>query len=446
MPGQMIVVLALSFVFLLAALVAFEINDQENVTQWAQNDATVIRLKRMKSVLENVKPEKAGSFLESVSACHEGYTLTPSPIRLKNATAGPRNIGKTIRDRLSLDDDQIVVVRSQLTRGDFSYAQCEADEIELPTEGIVVSLELANGQWLNAEIHPHEWHFRDETILWVLRSVGVFLFVGTLAVIFIQRLTRPLRNLTDAAEQFGSGLNISQVEESGPPDLKRALKSFNDMQRQVSDEVTKRTNTLASISHDVRSPLTALRIKAELIEDDHIRQDLLNSIEKMERIIATSLDFLKGESESETLRKVDLASLIESECNDFADLGYPVQYQGVDHLKYSCRPEALSRALRNLVENGLRFGTTVKVELGKSDESIYLTVADDGPGIAPKDMEQALTPFMRLSKAREGNRGGFGLGLAISKAVAEGHGGELQLSTNEPTGLIATIRLPSLKG
>ena len=442
MPGQMIAVLTLSLVFLLAVLTALEINDQENVTEWAQNDLTVARLKRMKSILENVQPDKANSFLESASTCHEGYTLAPLPFRLLDANVGTRSISETIRDRLSLGDDQIVVSRTQLSRNDFSYARCDADEIELPIVGIVISLQLSTGQWLNAEVHPHEWHFRDGTILWVLRSIGVFLFVGTLAVVFIRRLTRPLRNLTEAAEKFGPGLNISQVSESGPPDLKRALKSFNDMQRQVSDEIAKRTNTLASISHDVRSPLTALRIKTELIENDQVRQGLLLSIEKMERMITTSLDFLKGESESEKLRNVDLASLIESECDDFADLGYSVQYHGLDHLEHCCRPDALSRALRNLVENGLRYGTNVRVGLEKNDDSIFLTVRDDGPGIAPEDVEQAITPFKRLSSERKGERGGFGLGLAIAKAVAEGHKGELRISDNEPNGLTVTIRLP----
>ncbi len=444
MEGQMIAILALSFALLLAVLALLEALEQEDVVEWAQNDFTVSRLRRMVPAVEFMSPERAGDFLEATSSCHEGYTVTdaPFPTRLSADSAA---IGARIARQLALDPDRVRAGRARLTHKDFSYGKCGPGAIEFPTEGVVISAKLRSGQWLNVEIHPHEWHVRRDMLGWITRSVGAFLLVGAIAVFFVRRLARPLNELTAAAREFGRGLQASSVREAGPPDLKRAIRSFNAMQQQVADELKRRTHALAAISHDVRSPLTALRIKAELVDDGETRRDLIASIDAMEKITASALDFLRGESRNEPMRNIDLGALLESECSNFEETGRRAVFVGEKSVHISCRPDALARAVRNLIDNAIKYGGAAEVALRSGPAFVAITVSDRGPGIPGDKLALALEPFERLSQARQGAQGGFGLGLAIVQAIVDGHEGELVLEANEPTGLIATIRLPRRK-
>jgi signal transduction histidine kinase len=442
MAGQMIAILALSFALLLAVLAVLEILDQEDVVEWAGNDLTVARLKRMRPAAELMSADQIGDFLAATSSCHEGYTVTDEPFEAVESSADTEDISRRLAHQLGLEPARVRVGRARLTRGDFSYRECGASAIDLPADGIVISLGLRSGRWLNAEVHPHEWHVRRDMVRWSTRSIGAFLLVGAIAVFCVRRLTRPLDELTGAARRFGDGLKLSPVEEGGPPDLKRAIRSFNAMQRQVAGEVERRTHTLAAISHDVRTPLTALRIKAELVADDETRRDLVTSIDDMERMTSSALQFLRGEFRTEPMRTIDVAALVESECINFEETGRRVTFAGETSLPYSCRPDALACALRNLIDNAVKYGGGAVVGLHRGQDAVAISVSDHGPGIPEDRRARALQPFERLSPASERDVGGFGLGLAIAQAIVEGHDGQLLLEANEPSGLIATIRLP----
>jgi signal transduction histidine kinase len=238
-------------------------------------------------------------------------------------------------------------------------------------------------------------------------------------------------------------MEATEVAEDGPIDLRRAIRSFNAMQRQVAGEMARRTGTLAAISHDVRTPLTALRVKAEMVDDPALRASLIGSVERMERIAASALEYLKGESRAEPMRAVDLSALLESECAEFEELGHDVSFVGEHGVQTTCRPEALARAARNLIDNAIKYGGSARVSLRVEPGFVVIAVADEGPGLPEDERRRAIEPFERLSTARETGSGGFGLGLAIVRAIAEGHEGELALTKNEPHGLLATIRLPA---
>jgi signal transduction histidine kinase len=214
------------------------------------------------------------------------------------------------------------------------------------------------------------------------------------------------------------------------------------MQRQVAEELARRTSTLAAISHDVRTPLTALRIKTELIEDAELREDMIASIHRMETITASALEFLQGGAHAEPMRCADLSELLESECQEFAEVGHPASFAGAYGIRCNCRPDALARAVRNLIDNAIKYGRAARVAVRADREQVEILVTDTGPGIAPELRERAVRPFERLSQTSRGGAAGFGLGLAVAQAIAAGHGGELILDANRPSGLIATIRLP----
>jgi signal transduction histidine kinase len=240
-------------------------------------------------------------------------------------------------------------------------------------------------------------------------------------------------------------MQATEVAEEGPVDLRRAIRSFNAMQRQVAGEMARRTGTLAAISHDVRTPLTALRVKAEMVDDPELRKSLIASVERMERITASALEYLKGESRGEPMRAVDLSALLESECAEFEELGHDVAFVGEYGVQGMCRPEALARAVRNLIDNAVKYGDATRVSLRTASNFVEIAVTDHGPGIPEEKLRLATEPFERFSTARETDRGGFGLGLAIVRAIAEGHEGDLVLQRNEPRGLVATIRLPAVR-
>ena len=442
MEAQMIAILALSLLSLLVALIALEVTGRKNALQTAQSSLTLSRLQQLYPMLQRVSAQELPSVIDVLSSCHEGYTLTEQPFAGGRAAVEADRLRSQLAQMLALDERRLSIRSALLTPDQFSYRKCSPAEIDLPAEGIVISLQLPSGKWFNKEVHPHEWHIREK-LGWLLRASAVFAFVGGIAIFFIHRLSRPLNRLSDGARRFGQGLEVSTLTEEGTTDLRRAIRAFNAMQRQVADEITRRTNTLAAISHDVRTPLTALRIKAEMIDDIQVRRELIASIDRMERITASALEFLRGQSRNEPLQRVDLSALIESECFDFEETGRSVTFAGEQGITCMCRPDALARAVRNLIDNAVKYAGAAIVSLRCEPDCVTIAVSDRGPGIAADQRDAALEPFGRLSPARENQEGGFGLGLAIAKAVAEGHDGELVLTDNEPTGLIATLRLPA---
>lgn len=436
----MIAVLAGSFLVLLALLAGLEIVDQGNLLGAVEHESTIRRLRLMRHALEYAPPADRSRLVAAASRCHEGYRLSASPLA---SQAGEANhVRDALAQQLRVAPHEVTVGRARLTRGDFAYAECAADEIDFPLNGLVVAQRLSDGAWLNAEIHPHEWHLHSDLLAWLIRSGAVFFVVGAAALIFVYRLSRPLARLTRAAEHFGAGLEVSPLPESGPSDLRRAVAAFNAMQGQVAGEIRRRTHTLAAIGHDLRSPLTALRIKAELVEDAQARADLVASIDRMDHMTTSVLEFLKGDSRSERLREIDLAGLLAHECEAARALELSASYQGPETLLFHGRPEALARAGRNLIENANKYATGAVVTLTHNADWVEIAVADEGPGVQPEEMERMTEPFERLSSARESGRGGFGLGLSIVRAVCEGHNGVLECRANAPTGLVAVMRLP----
>ena len=441
LQGQMVAVLALSLAALFSTLMVLELIERRDAVETAESSHTLERLKRLYPLIERIPAPDLPAFIDIASSCHAGHTVTDSPFPSNESMAETRGLHEQIARELSVDPQRVRVGRVRVTREDFSYRKCRDAEIQLPADAIVIGVQLASGQWLNTEVHPHESHIREK-LGGMLRVGGAFIVVGAIAIWFMRRLNKPLNSLTAAAQRFGSGLQPSMLEEDGPADLRRAIRAFNVMQQQVTEEIARRTSTLAAISHDVRTPLTALRVKAELIDDAAVREDMISSIDRMERITASALEFLKGQSRGEPLRVVNLSALLESECIDFEEQGLDVKFVGEQGIEQTCRPDALARAVRNLIDNAVKYGGSARVATQSLPDAVHISVSDHGPGIPADQLQHALEPFVRLSAARESNGSGFGLGLAVVKAVAEGHDGELSLAANDPSGVIATIRLP----
>lgn len=448
---QIFLILVLAFVVLLIGSTAYQVTQNRTAEEWAKSDFTVKTIAINLISLDRMRADEMQGFVETISSCDNGFTVTDEPYAPPEQTKVTQDIQRfivsgletTVRS-LSLDKslDDISVASATFTEKDFAFAKCEPGEFDFPMDGIVISVRLKSGEWLNLSVSEQKFEFGDESFSSAIQIGLFFLLVGVAALFFIRRLTRPLSNLTNAVSRFGTNLEVEDVEERGPADIRKAIGRFNAMQREVRDEVKRRTQMLASVGHDIRTPLTALRVKAELIENHEARTEIITSIAKMERITASALDYVRGESRSEPKQYVDLRALIESECSEFEELGQKVRFKGEDNLHYHCRPIALARAIRNLIDNAIKYGGSADVELVKGDEFIQIRVLDEGSGITDDQLANVFDPFTRLSEARESAQGGLGLGLAIAKAIVDGHDGVLRLEPNEPKGLSAVVELP----
>ena len=309
-------------------------------------------------------------------------------------------------------------------------------------EVLTLSLALPDGRWLNVErvLHP--------PIPQVMWPMALSLALSALAVaaavaLAVRRIVRPLKTLSAAAECLGRGEAVPAVPEEGPADVRGMTRAFNTMSERLTRFVTDRTRMLAAITHDLRTPITGMRLRAEMIEDAETRERILAGLNEMAEMTEAALAFAKADAKQEETRRIDLASLVQSIVDDFADAGHPVAYAGPERLEHPCRPTALKRALRNLVANAVTYGNRAEVALDTRDaQTVDVTVADDGPGIPADQLARIFDPFVRLEESRNRETGGSGLGLAIARSIARAHGGDVTLENRPEGGAVARLALP----
>ncbi|MBK1671593.1 hypothetical protein CKO28_26730, partial [Rhodovibrio sodomensis] len=308
-------------------------------------------------------------------------------------------------------------------------------------ELLTLSLRLPDGSWLNVErvLHP--------PIPQVIWPMALSLALSTLAValavaLVVRRIVRPLNTLSDAADRLGRGEHLEPLPEEGPADVRRTTHAFNVMSDRLTRFVADRTRMLAAIAHDLRTPITGMRLRAEMIEEEETRARMLAGLNEMAEMTEAALAFAKADAQAEDSRRVDLASLVQSVCDDFADSGAAVTFDGPERLDHTCRPTALKRAVRNLIANAVRYGSSAAVTLARDETAITLSVADDGPGLPADQLERVFDPFVRLEESRNRETGGSGLGLSIARNIARAHGGDVTLRNRNAGGAAAHLTLP----
>lgn len=285
-----------------------------------------------------------------------------------------------------------------------------------------------------------------EIIAWPVRLLLTLLvllvFVAILAALAVRTLTRPLAVLADAATELGRDIRRPPLEVSGSLEVRRAAQAFNTMQEQLIRYIENRNRILAAISHDLKTPITRLRLRTEMLEDAPAQEKFLADLDDMQHMVQASLDFLRGGEESEPVALVDVNALLESLQEDAEDTGHQVQINGTAQQPLRCRPLALKRCLTNLVDNALKYGQCAEIAVMDTANRLTLAIRDRGPGIAPAELERVFEPFYRLEGSRSRDTGGTGLGLSIARNIARAHGGELILRNRPQGGLEALVELP----
>jgi signal transduction histidine kinase len=280
----------------------------------------------------------------------------------------------------------------------------------------------------------------------VLGTIG-FIVLNLAALLWwaTRGLTAPLTRFAHAAESFSLDVDPALLpEEDGPKEIRTVSRALNRMRARIRRMVEDRTHMLAAVSHDLRTPITRLRLRAEFIDDDTIRDPMFRDLDQMSRMVHAALSYLRDGEKLQSGSLFELASVAQTICHQFADIGADVRYKGPNQLLVSGRLDELQSAITNLVENAIKFGTHAIVQVRPaSPRTVEIDILDDGPGISDAEKAVMLKPFTRGDEARSMNDlAGFGLGLSIARAVAEAHGGELLLLDGQPSGLIARLRLP----
>ncbi len=302
-----------------------------------------------------------------------------------------------------------------------------------------VSVPLKSGLWLNVTVTPRGGGPHASPLLVQFATMAAFSALGIVFV--LSRLTQPLRGLAQAAAALGRGELAAKLEERGPREVLDTIRAFNDMQERLSRFVLDRTKMLAALGHDLRTPITTLRLRAEFIEDDEIRQKIQETLDDMFEMAEATLSFAKEEAAQEKTRLVDVGALISTVCADLSDTGFPVDCTEPGSFTIRCRPMGLKRALRNILENAVAYGRRARVFVEHRRGDVAVLIDDDGPGIPGRDMERVFSPFVRLENSRNTETGGVGLGLAIARSIVRSHGGDITLQNRSEGGLRVTITL-----
>jgi signal transduction histidine kinase len=387
------------------------------------------RLLAIKRAVMRVPPAEREAVAHDLSGgpVDAHWSLTEHAVAGGGDAARWENLGRRLREVLpEIAEDGLVIGAHR--RG--------ADDPHLA----LVSMRLPDQSWVNVGLvaPPLRAAGSHGTLLSTsLMALGALL----VSVLLVGWLTRPLSLFAEAAKGFYRTRSVTPLPETGPREVRDLAAAFNDMQKRIAALIDDRTQALAAVSHDLKTPITRLRFRIEDLTDP-ARAAIAADLDDMERMIDQTLAYLRGERADEDIRSVDLVAILQTITDDFSDRGRPIGLGGLPSAVIAGRHLALKRAFGNLVENAVKFAGMVDVTVERDADRFIVSILDDGPGIAPADVDRALAPFVRLEPSRNQSTGGFGLGLPIAKAIIEGHGGTIVLGRGPEGGLAVTVALP----
>ncbi|MDR0565274.1 MAG: HAMP domain-containing protein [Azoarcus sp.] len=312
-------------------------------------------------------------------------------------------------------------------------------------EPLIVSVNLANGgdTSLVVRLPGRPPSFSHSYSYWWLSAFLLLIVgIGTLTWIGVRIATRPLLNLSAAAHALGEAPERPPLKPTGPIEVVRAVDAFNQMQQRIIAYIHERTRTLAAISHDLQTPITRLRLRAEMIEDETLQSRIQSDLDTMQHLIREGLDYARSMEISAPPQPIELNGLLAALCGDATDMGWDVSITGQASAPFIGHPVALRRALWNLIENGIKFGQSVEIAISDLPDATQILIRDHGPGLPAEEMERVFEPFYRTESSRSRETGGTGLGLAITRNLLHIQHGTIRLGNHAEGGLIATVILP----
>ena len=313
-----------------------------------------------------------------------------------------------------------------------------------PQAHYVALIQLSDGSWLTFTPPERSWGLDTNVRIPIIIVLGL---IATLLVAWVatRQLANPLQRFASAARRFGGDLRAPPIKIEGPHEIRQAIIAFNTMQAQIRHFLSERTQMLAAISHDLRAPLTRMRLRSEFMDDLEHQRKMVRDIEEMQTMINAALGFFREETHRETTTAFDLSELLQTIVDDFRDQGIEIGFTGPAHLVYDGRPLGIKRVIVNLLENAVKYARQPSIELMGNEHRVRIEVSDEGPGIPEAALDRVFDPFYRLETSRNRDTGGVGLGLSAARAIVREQGGELTLKNRNGGGLVACLELPGTR-
>ena len=465
LSGQLTLLLLLALAVAQGVAVALFAWERIEALREAHRDNAVARAATVVRLLRDTPPTLHDAVIAAANTGITRFSLAPEPLVVETGTgegvaaiarelgaalgAGPEQIRvaplwtRHMDDDDDWDDDHDHHDHDDDDDGDDGDDDHDHGHWEL--DWFTASVALGHGRWLNVAVGPP-----PGAPAWGAVFVLTFLFsafgIAAVAVLTGRRLAKPMRGLANAAGRLGRGEAVDDLPEAGPVETRETVRAFNLMRARLDRYVRDRTAMLAAVSHDLRTPITSLRLHAEFVEDTETRAKILAALDEMQRMTEDALAFIREDMQREETRNVDLHALLDSVAADLGELGHDIAVADSGRVLVACRPAALRRALRNLLENAAAYGGRAAARIERDDAETRVVIDDEGPGIPEADLERVFEPFVRLEASRSRETGGSGLGLAIARGIVRGHGGDIVLANRAEGGLRATVALPGVGG
>ena len=464
LTGRMVLVTIIAVALSYAAAFALFANERGAALRRAAETAVTERIAFTTERLSAAPADDRAAIAANIRDFSILYSIDDAPAVDRSARAGPAaRIARSLVERLAAED---VRAHAQTVEGPSrrwrirdrdregferrrggpepsrrDILRREARErTPVRSTEVTVSIPLEDGAWLNAITRlPGP---RPAPLSVLFGALVAVLATGIGAALVARQIGKPLAELADAAQALGAGETDVTASVRGPADVRRASSAFNAMAQRLGRQLGRQRQMLWALSHDLRTPITALKLRAELVEDESARERLLAPIAEMERLTEQALSLARAGASEEERVSVDLAEIARTLCGELRDMGLDVRAEAPDEVRAECRPSEVARALRNLAENAAKYGGGGVMRVWRTAEGeAAVEIYDQGPGVPEHLIAQLTAPFFRADEARSGGDGA-GLGLAITQAIAEAHGGRLILANRKPRGFSATLVLP----
>lgn len=446
--SRMVLILLGGLILVQSISVIFHLRERDRLLFRSNSMESAQRIADTLRLLNLLAPADRHKFMATLNSPTLRISLDASPSILSRQNPDRANqaasFGMMLRD-LTGENPPIAVTVSEMA---WPARQHEANAPRLARNihpqqktAFTVETRLQDGTMVTLDALPSGQAFPlpPRLLLNLLILLAAVIFLSLLAV---RLATRPLNALASAAEKLGNDINSPPLVETGPAEVRRAAHAFNTMQSRLASYIQERTRILAAMSHDLKTPVTRLRLRAEMLEDDDLRAKFAKDLEEMESMVAATLDFMRGVDNPEPVQPVDIMALLESLQADAAEMGQEVRLDSIAAQPYPCKPAALKRCLGNLIDNAVKYGKCATLRVGDSDKQLQIRILDQGPGIPESLLERVFEPFYRLENSRSRDTGGTGLGLSIARNIAQLHGGGLVLRNRASGGLEAILTLP----
>jgi signal transduction histidine kinase len=434
LAGRLAALLVLTLT--VAQTVSFALFAGERVRAFhnSYRDDMVTRLISLVQLLEEAPPDLHQRLMATANSSLLHIDLAREPV-LSSGAANPPELRDRFAGALGKSPADV-----RLTLGPMRWRGHGHGDRHRPPAWAGLSVRLSSGEWLNASADPPP----------VPRLAPVFLAsflisaiaVAAVGAIGVRWASKPLQQLASAAHRLGRGESFDPLPESGPRETRQANIAFNRMRERLDRFVRNQTSMLVAVAHDLRTPITSLRLRAEFIEEEETKAKFLETLAELQAMAEAVLALARGDAETEPTRPTDVAALTESIVEDAAANGKHVKFENSPSVTLRCRPFALRRALSNLIDNATFYGHSASARVEILADEVRIVIDDNGPGIPAGELERVFEPFVRLESSRSRATGGAGLGLAIARTIARGHGGDVRLENRPEGGLRAILTMP----